>query len=172
MTSVRQWPLWVRYAIAFVSAAVIFVALVIYVHDHSSQAEGLPAAPSKAEAAQTQQEDRIVVEQQQAPHTVKLASATAPATAAASAVDSYMNAEVSRGFISGPLDGHASCTGAGGTKTRLLFRCKVEAGTKVTRLKYPFQAVVTPAAARVTYCQVVTSPDPSVPSPPLSAACR
>jgi hypothetical protein len=169
---VRQWPLWVRYAIAFVSAAIIFVALVIYVHDHSSQAEGLPASPNKAQAAATQQEDRIVVEQQQAPHTVKVTSAAAPATAASSAVYAYMDNQVNHGFISGPIDGRASCSAAGGTKSRLLFDCKVEAGTKVTRLKYPFKAVVSPAAARVTYCQVVTSPDPSIPSPPLSAACR
>ncbi len=171
MTSVRQWPLWVRYLIALGTAGIIFAALVIWVHDHSSQAEGLPASPTKAEAAHEQSEDRILVQQQQAPHRVRASSASAQKSAEA-AVQAFMGKEVAHGFIVGPLDGHAACTKAGGTAARAAFRCRVYAGAGADKLKYPFDTVVQSAPARVTYCQVVVSPDPSVPSPPVSAACR
>jgi hypothetical protein len=171
VSSVRSLPLWLRYVIAFGTAAIIFVALVIYVHHHESQSEGVPASPSKAQAAQEQKEDEVVVEQQQAPHVVKLAAGTTPLAGADAAVHAYMSTEVSRGLISGPVDGHASCTAQGGSASRLRFRCTIRAGAKVTRLKYPFAAVVTPAAARVTYCQVVTPPYPLT-EVPLQAACR
>jgi hypothetical protein len=168
---VRQLPLWVRYVITIGVAAIIFAALVIYVHHHQAQSEGVPASPNKAQAAQEQKEDEVVVQQQQAPHVVKLAAGTAPAAAASAAIHSYMSREVSRGLISGPVDGHASCTAAGGSATRRVFSCTIRAGAKVTRLKYPFAAVVQPSAAKVTYCQKVTPPYPLT-EVPLSAACR
>jgi hypothetical protein len=168
---VRQLPLWVRYVIAFGVAAILFVALVIWVHHHTGQSEGVPASPNKAQAAAEQKEAEVVVEQQQAPHVVKLATGSAPAAAAATAIHRYMSSEVSRGLISGPVDGNASCTVNGGSTSRRLFHCTISAGAKVTRLKYPFAAVVQPTAAKVTYCQMVTPPYPLT-AIPLSAACR
>ncbi len=168
---IRRLPLWLRYVFAFGVAAIIFVGIVVWVHGHQAQSEGQPANPNAQQAAQEQQEDQIVVEQQQAPHVVKLAPGTAPLTAASSAVDGYMTNQVSRGLIAGPVDGHASCTATGGGSGQLRFDCRVKAGAKVTLLEYPFVAVVRPAAARVTYCQVVTPPYP-LKAVPLKAACR
>ena len=171
MTRVRQLPLWLRYLIAFGSAAVIFVAIVVWVHAHQNQADGQAANPDAKQAAQEQQEDQVVVEQQQAPHTFRFTTGTAPLKAAGAAVDRYMSQQVSSSLIAGPLDGRASCTAGGGTSGRLLFHCRIHAGAKQTLLTYPFAAVVHPATAVVTYCQVVTPPYP-LKAIPLQAACR
>jgi hypothetical protein len=168
---VRQWPLRVRFLIAFGTAVVVLAALVIYVNAHSRQAEGLPAAPNKSQAAQTQKEDRIVVQQQQAPHVVKFAQATPTLTAAARAVEGYMRNQTARDLISGPVVGPAHCTAGGGPAQRLLFHCQIKAGPSGQVLLYPFQGVVAPGARRVTYCQVITPPYP-LSDVPLSAACR
>jgi hypothetical protein len=168
---VRQWPLRVRFIIAFGTSAIVLVALVIYVHDHSHQAEGLPASPSKSEAAQTQKEDRIVVQQQQAPHVVRFPARVHTLSAAAGAVERYMANETSRDLISGPVVGAAHCTASGGHSQRVRFHCEIHAGPAGQVLLYPFQGVVQPAARKVTYCQVITPPYP-LSDVPLSAACR
>lgn len=171
MTSVRQWPLWIRFTIAFGTAAIILAAVVIYVHQHAQQAEGLPAAPNRAQAAATQLEDRIVVQQQQAPHVHRFATGTAPLAAAATAVVSYMRSQTRRSLISGPVVGAARChVGSGGASQRLGFHCEIHAGPSGQVLMYPFQGVVEPAARRVTYCQVITPPYP-LKDVPLSHAC-
>jgi hypothetical protein len=170
-SAILRLPLWLRYAIAISTATIIFVALVIYVHDHQAQSEGLPASPSRAQAAQEQKQDEVVIGQQQAPHVVRLATGTAPLQAARAAVHRYVTDQVSQSQVAGPVDGPATCTAGGGSPTRLLFHCNVRAGSAATQLRYPFVAVVVPSAARVTYCQVVTPPYP-VKAVPISAACR
>jgi hypothetical protein len=172
MAYVRQLPLWLRYVFALGTAAILFAALVIFVHHNQQPLTETPASATPAELRTEQQQDKIVVEQQQAPHVTRLAAHSHGTAAVSSAVTRYMSFEVSRGFIAGPLDGHAMCAPDGGTAARQTFRCKVYAGQGAGRLMYPFDAVVQPTAQRVTYCQVVTSPLPSLPSPPVTAACR
>jgi hypothetical protein len=172
MTRVRQLPLWFRYLTAFGVAAIIFVALIIYVDDHSTQAEGVPASPSRSELTQEQQQDETLVKQEQAPHVAKLATGTKGAAAAAAAVNAFMSYEVSRAFYAGPIDAKAACTAAGGTSARQAFTCNLYAGGGAGKLRYPFDVVVAPARAKVTFCQVITPPSYSVKEPPISSACR
>jgi hypothetical protein len=171
VTRVRQLPLWVRYLTAFGVAAIIFVALVIYVQDHGTQAEGLPATPTKSEAQLELRQLLILAKQQQAPRHAKLAPGTRGASAAASAVNAFMVRAVSRTTIAGPFDKKAACSSAGGTAARQAFVCNVYAGAGKNELRYPFDVVVQPSAATVTYCQVITPID-GLKEPAISSACR
>jgi hypothetical protein len=172
MTRIRQLPLWVRYLSAFGVAAILFAALVLYVDDHNSQSEGVPASPSRSELAAEQQQDETLVKQEQAPHVTRLAKGTRGATAAAAAVNAFMSYEVSKAFYAGPIDAKAACTAAGGSSARQAFTCNIYAGGGAGKLRYPFDVVVAPARAKVTFCQVITPPSYRVKEPPISAACR
>ena len=169
MTSIRALPLWVRYVVTLAVAAGLFALLVVFVNHHNGPLAEPPAGPNPAQAAQSLRQDRIIVAQQQAPHRVHLVR-SAPDAAAAAAVTAYMTREVDLGFITGPLVGAARCGPLSGSGSAL--RCRIRSGPSSARLMYPFDVVVHPAAREVVFCQVVTSPDPSVPSPPISSACR
>lgn len=171
MGSVRELPLWIRYLVAVAVAGAIFIAIVLFVEHNSGPLVEPPVAPNAAQAAQVQKQDQILVSQQQAPHRVTARTAD-PSSAAAAAVLAFMRAQVSRTFITGPLDGGAECRATGGTAIRAAFHCSVVSGPSAARLRYPFAVIVAPMVRRVTFCQIVTSPDPSVPSPPVSGACR
>jgi hypothetical protein len=180
MVPVREWPLWVRYVIAFGVGAAIVVALVIYVHDHQGQSEGLPAAASKSELAQEVKQDTTLVKQQQAPKVARLGAGLSPAQAASVAITRWMRGQTEKAFIMGPLHGTARCTARGASTARAVFRCRIAAGPKATRLEYPFDAVVSAptgavaagGATKVTFCQVVTPPSAQVREPAISARCR
>jgi hypothetical protein len=170
MAFVRRQPLWARYVVTFAIAGILFAALIIFVSHNQQPLTEAPASSNKAQAQATQRQDTELVEQQQAPHVVKLAKRMSATSAASSAVHAYMAREVSHGFIAGPVDGMATCQATGGSSARKRFRCHVTSGQKLTKLLYPFDAVVQPRAAKVTYCQVVTPPYPLT-EIPLKAAC-
>jgi hypothetical protein len=157
-------PLWSRFAIALIIAAVVIIALIRFV-DHENPLVAQPSSPSQKQAATEQAQDTIVVQQQQAPHVVAVASKTAPLGAIKSAVHKYMATETGNGQINGSLQ-HLSCKAAGGTASRAVFHCTAVAAS----VKYPFDGVVQPAAGKVTYCQVVLPPIPSM-KVPVSTRC-
>ncbi|WP_249009595.1 hypothetical protein [Conexibacter sp. DBS9H8] len=169
MPLIRRLPLWFRYVVTFAVAAVLFIALVHYVTKNTAPLQAPPQAPNAGQLSQEQHQDRIVVEQQQAPHRLRVPAATPP-VAAARAVAAYMAYEVAHGFIAGPVDGQASCHGSG-SGARIALTCNIHAGSRITRLRYPFDVVVVPSTGEVTYCQVVTPPIPSL-RVPVSPACR
>ena len=169
MTQVRKLPLWARYVIAFGSAAVLFAALVVFVSHNQQPLAETPAPPNRSQLAAEQHQDRIVVEQQQAPHVIAATAGVTPARAAAAAVGAYMRAEVSRSLIAGPADGRPRCVGGAAAGGRRFLRCRADAGRGATRLTYPFDVVI--AAGTLTYCQVVTPPIPTL-RVPVVRACR
>lgn len=97
-----------------------------------------------------------VIRQQQ-PYTTKLAAHANPGRAVRAAVTAYMTNQVNHDKITGPYQSN-SCHHAGGTSHRMRYHCTVIAA----KLTYPFDAVVQPASAEITYCQVVTPPIPSM----------
>ncbi|HET9073369.1 MAG TPA: hypothetical protein VFN48_02225 [Solirubrobacteraceae bacterium] len=169
MTSIRALPLWVRYLVTVAVAGGLFALLVVFVNQHNGPLAEPPAGPNPAQAAQSLQQDRILVAQQQAPHRVRLAAAD-PRVAAAQAITRYMTRQVNLGFITGPIDGATRCGALAGSAAAL--RCRITSGPNSARLIYPFDVVVHAAARQVVFCQVVVSPDPSLPSPPISSVCR
>jgi hypothetical protein len=171
---IRSLPLWLRYVFALTCGAIIVVALVLFVHHNQQPLVESPAAGNSAEQAAEANQDHTLLEQEQAPHVVKLTAHATPLAAASKVITAYMAGQVSKGNDTRPLDGPAKCTAAGSRAGRALVHCNVVAGDVAddTSYRYPFDVAVASAAGTVTYCQVVTSPDPNVPSPPVSVRCR
>jgi hypothetical protein len=78
-----------------------------------------------------------------------------------------MTHQISLGSIDGPIRS-SSCRTAGGTSTRLLFRCQVTASAQ--HVTYPFDGVVQPGSGAITYCRRVAPPVPSM-NVPISKRC-
>ncbi len=78
-----------------------------------------------------------------------------------------MTHQINIGSMDGPIRS-ASCARAGGSSTRTVFHCHVTASAQL--VTYPFDGVVQPALRKVTYCQRVAPPIPSM-NVPVSKRC-
>ena len=156
-------PIWQRFALAGLIAVVLLVAMVIFVDNNNTNSN-----PSLNESAEVRanREAEILVSQDQAPHTVRLDRAIAPAAALEHVLHARMASQISRGVIDGPLKA-AKCrahgTSAGGRRP---FSCTIVAGN----VTYPFVGVVDRSARRITYCKRDPPPTPSD-NVPVSARC-
>lgn len=157
-------PLWARFALAAVIAAALVVAMVLFVDRHNTNA---PTSTNIAAAVQANRDAEILISQDQAPRSVRLAGGLSPTAALVHAVRARMVHQIAIGAIDGPL-GHARCIASGpGAGGRHPYRCTVVAGS----VTYPFLAVVNTSARQVTYCKRDAAPVPSE-SVPVSRRCR
>ena len=163
----RALPLWAQWAIPFAVAAATVVALIEFVNYETNNVPAIAGVSSPRAIREQNREDTILVQQQQAPHVARLKRGESPARAIRAAVVAYMNHQINLGSMDGPIRS-SSCHAAGGTSGRLLFRCAVTASAQL--VTYPFDGVVQPALGRVTYCQRVTPPVPSM-NVPVSRRC-
>jgi hypothetical protein len=163
----RSLPLWAQWAIPFAVAAAVVIALVVFVNYETNKVPAVAGISSPNAIREQNREDTILVQQQQAPHVVTLTAGESPSRAIRAAVVAYMIRQINSGAIDGPIRS-ASCTAAGATTGRLLFHCHVTASAQ--QVTYPFYGVVQPASHRVTYCQRVAPPIPSM-NVPVSKRC-
>jgi hypothetical protein len=150
-------PMWAQWVLALGVATILVAALIVWV-DHEQATANEPAPVVKPSAiAEQNREATVLVGQDQAPHTFRIAGPTASVVAVRDAVDDVMRAEIKTGMISGELQG-TSCSrlAPGSTATRSVFRCTAEVGS----VNYPFDGVVEPQARRVTVCKHDLSPIP------------
>jgi hypothetical protein len=160
----RSLPIWLQWLLPFSIAAILVVALVAFVHHQTDDVPAIASVNGKA-AVVEQQEDTVIVKQQQAPHLFTFTPGVRPAVAAKQAVDRYMSYEVSHGAMDGPIKS-SRCESVGGSASRLVLQCRVTASV----VTYPFDVVVEPSARRVTYCQRVAPPVPTM-NIPVSRRC-
>jgi hypothetical protein len=160
----RSLPVWLQWLLPFSIAAIVFVALIVFVHHQTDDVPAIASVNGKAAAVQNQ-EDRTIVSQQQAPHVFKLRGAVTATAGAKQAVDRYMSYEISHGAMDGPLKS-STCKSVGGTKSRSVLQCRVTASV----VTYPFDVVVAPSAHTATYCQRVAPPVPTM-NIPVSGRC-
>lgn len=160
-------PVWAQWLIPFAVAGAIVIALVEFVNYETNNTPVLAGVSSPNAIREQNREDTILVQQLQAPHVVKLKGGETPAHAIHAAVVAYMNRQIRTGALDGPVKS-ASCTAAGGSSARRLFRCRVTASAQ--SVTYPFDVVVRPAAGTITYCRRVTPPVPSM-NVPVSRRC-
>lgn len=155
-------PLWARWALSLGIGVLLLAGLVVFVHsnDDNGEATQNPAAVERAN-----REAEIVVQQDQAPHTARLAGGAAPRAGIASAVRADMRAMIGQGVIEGPL-GQTGCRRAGARGARVAFRCTAVAAG----VKYPFLGVVDTSSRRVTYCKHDQPPVPRM-NIPVSRRC-
>lgn len=147
-------------------AAILLTALVVFV-DRGNRAANQPAAPiSKAAVTEENREARILVTEDQAPHVASLPHAIATAAGVAATVRASIAGEIQRSEIVGPIERSYCRKARGSSPGRLVYGCTVEAAD----VNYPFDAVVTAASRRVTYCKRDLPPVPSM-NIPVSARC-
>jgi hypothetical protein len=164
----RSLPVWLQWLLPFSVAAAAVVALVIFVHHQTVDVPQIAPVTSKNAIVEQNREDTIIVQQQQAPHRAKLKAGEAAGAGLRAAVVGYMNSQVNRGFIPGPVKSSVcrAAGGAGGAGAREVFHCDVTSAD----VTYPFDGVVEPAAGAITYCQRVAPPVPSM-NVPVSGRC-
>lgn len=157
-------PVWQRFVLASVIAVALLVAMVIYVDRNNTDSN-----PSLNEASEVQanREAEVLVEQDQAPHTVQLTAHVAPAIALERTIHARLAAQIAAGAIDGPLK-PARCRPTGPPSGgRHPLSCTVVAG----EVTYPFLAVADLPAHSLTYCKRDPPPAPSD-NVPVSARCR
>jgi hypothetical protein len=167
--AVKSWwlrvrpPLWARWACSLLVGAAVIVALVLYVDHHNGNS--LAHISAKA-AAQENQQARIVVGQDQRPHTAKLAAGALPRTVVTAAVRANIRHRLKQGTIEGQLES-VGCRQSGREGAKLGFHCTAV----VSHSRYPYLAVADPAARQLVYCKRDLPPIPSE-NIPVSARCR
>lgn len=157
--------MWVRMTLSLGVVAALIAALVVYVHHSTDDTPSEAPVTNPKAVAEEHREAAIIVGQDQRPHIVALAAGVAPAAATRDAVTRYMRAQIRSGVIDGRLT-RSTCARAGGSDARQAWRCTVV----VASVSYPFDAVVQPAAERLTYCKRDMPPVPSM-NIPVSARC-
>jgi hypothetical protein len=147
---------------------VFIVALVLFVN-HETAGSDQPAPIIKPAAiAEQNRETRALESEVQAPHVTALRPGQTPRKALSAAVVGAMRRQIAADPVEGPLmRSRSGCTsepsGPGASRTRLVFRCEVEAAN----VNYPFLGVVDTASEQVTYCERAVSTVPV----PVSRRC-
>jgi hypothetical protein len=164
----RSLPLWAQWVLPLGVAAVIVVALVLFVNHETNDVPAVAGYNSAGAVAEQHREDTILVAQQQAPHRASLARGESAAAGLRRSIVAWMNHQINIGAIDGPIK-HASCGSvAGGTGARQVFRCRLVASAQ--NVAYPFDGVVQPATGAITWCQRIAPPVPSM-NVPVSRRC-
>jgi hypothetical protein len=149
----------------FTIAAVLVVAVVVFVRHQTDDVSQIAGVNNPSALVEQNREDAIIVRQQQAPHVYKLTAGLSPRAGARLAVLHYMTGQIGHGVMDGPIKS-AGCRRRPKQTSSLVLTCDVVASV----VTYPFDAVVSPSAGTVTYCQVVAPPVPSM-NIPVSSRC-
>jgi hypothetical protein len=158
----RRPPMWVRWVLALGVAALLALALIVFVSHHN---DNLLAHESPKAAERANRLAEIVVSQDQAPHRVTLAAGTSRA-AVAHAIRHAMTVRIAKGQAVGPLQG-VRCAGAGTRASDVGYRCRATAAG----VGYPYQAVLDRRTRTLTFCKHDAPPVPSM-NIPVSPRCR
>jgi hypothetical protein len=162
----RKPSLRLQWLLALGVAALALVAIVHYVDTQNATANMPDPAQSRQQQVAENEAAETVVREDQAPHTVALRTGQGARAAASDAVTAYMRHQIAIAAIDGPIE-HSGCAGRnGGSATRIVLGCEVEAAD----VEYPFDVVILPGARRLTYCKVDAPPVPSM-RIPVSSRC-
>lgn len=162
----RHPPLWARWLLTILTFAVLTLAVVVFVHDHS---EGT-SAPTKSEReaeVEANREGNVVIEEDQAPHTARLGAGVATLTALERAISGDAHGRIQSGNLTGPFQSvHCEAKSVAGANRA--FRCTVYAAG----VAYPYLAVLNAHTRQFTWCKLDPPPVSSAPEVPVSARCR
>src|ERR1700729_823615 len=162
----RHPPLWARWLLTILTFAVLTLAVVVFVHDHS---EGT-SSPTKSEReaeVEANREGNIVIEEDQAPHTARLGAGVATLPALELSISGDARGRVRSGNLTGPFQSvHCEAKGAAGANRA--FRCTVRAAG----VSYPYLAVLNEHTRQFTWCKLDPPPVSGAPEVPVSARCK
>lgn len=157
-------PLWAKWALSLSVAALLLLALIVFVNHNSDYGAEAPQNPQAVLRAN--QEGEVVVRQDQAPHVTAVPARLPARSAITRGVRREMAQLIGAGMLSGPLQ-HVSCTRAGGARAIPAFGCTAVAGS----VNYDFQGAVDIPRRRLTLCKRDQPPVPSQ-NIPVSPRCR
>lgn len=160
----RLFPaLWMRWAISIIVGAAAIVALVLFVEHNNNNSEAQGSAKS---LEREQQEDKVLIGADQAPHTVVLRGGRSVNAGFVAAV----RADIHNGLRTGDIQGtvqRIGCHHSGARAGRVAYRCVAQ----VQNVKYPFVGVYVAKTQRITYCKRDPPPVRSE-NIPVSRRCR
>ncbi len=158
----RRPPMWVRWALSLGVAALVAVALILFVSHHN---DNLLAHESPKAAERANRLAAIVVSEDQAPHRVTLAAGASRA-AVAHAIRHDMTLRIAKGQAGAPLQ-RVRCATVGIRASETGYRCRATAAG----VGYPYQAVLDQRTRALTFCKHDAPPVPSM-NIPVSPRCR
>jgi hypothetical protein len=159
----RLFPaLWMRWAISIIVGAAVIVGLVEFIDHNNGNSE---AKSSPKALARENQEARVIVGADQAPHSVMLRPGQQVGAAFVAAVRADIRHRLRTGDIEGRLQ-NIACHRAGARAGRTAYRCVAQ----IQDVKYPFVGVFTTQTKRITYCKRDPAPVASQ-NIPVSPGC-
>ena len=164
MLTAPKAPLWARWLLTLVGFAVLILLIWIAVRNG-----GGASAPEPSSETEANRESRIVIAEDQAPHTYRLRRGTNARVALELAIATDVRQRIHQSQLTGPLQ-RVRCTPAGPAHTgRRPFRCAARAAG----LDYPFLGVVDELVRELTWCKRDPAPVSNAPlSVPISRRCR
>jgi hypothetical protein len=162
----RHPPLWARWLLTIFAFAVLILAAVVFVHDHS---EGT-SAPTKSEReaeVEANREGNVVIEEDQAPHTAPLRGGAPTLIALERVIAGDARGRIQAGNLTAPFQSvHCEVKGAAGANRA--FSCTVH----TAGVAYPYLAVLNERTRQFTWCKVDPPPVSGTPEVPVSSRCR
>lgn len=154
--------MWAKFALSLSVAAILLVALIIFVNNNNTDSN---QTLTPSEQAKVNREAERVVAADQAPSTVTLGHGGTPHAETVRTIRATMSSLVNKGIVDGPLQ-RVRCTRHGGQAGRPAFSCVATANN----VNYDYVGVVDVPARQFTYCK---RDEPPVPSQniPVSPAC-
>jgi hypothetical protein len=159
-------PLWARWLVTVVVFAIVIVAVAIVARSGGSVESQKSEAVAEAEA---NDEGRIAISQDEAPHAAALKPGLSALTALERAIAADVRSRIGHGELTGPFAG-VSCQTAGSARAgRRPYTCTARSAG----LNYPFEAVFSERSLTLTWCKVDPPAEPREPlEVPLSPRCR
>jgi len=165
-------PMWLQFVLSFAVAATLIVLLVRWVETRGPLAQAEAPVTNPKAIKSSDQIARILARQEQAPHEALIRASQTPKSAARAAVLAFQQYQIAHNLNSaqGPIQS-ASCSATGGSPARLVLQCNVITGSADEPVRWPFDAVATPASRTVTYCPIRYSAVAGM-YVPVSPRCR
>ncbi len=157
-----QLPLWLRWVLAVAFFASLGLTAVIIVHANST----VSTAGTQAEV-QANEVGRVVVSQDQAPHTAPLRAGASPRAALTAAIAGDVRARIATRDLTGPLQSVTCSPGRTQHRGRRPFVCAVTAAS----IRYVFYGVADRRARLLTWCKEDAVAEAGL-TVPLSPRCE
>ena len=170
LAAARHPPLWARWLLSLAAFAILIVAVAIAVRDINSNTNGAGSQRSEAKAeSEADQEGKIVIAEDQAPHGATLPPGITVRTALEKAIAADVFKRTTDGQLTGPYES-VRCRPSGPTRAgRQAFSCTVQSA----HIEYPFAAVADERAHDLAWCKIDPPPEQGQPlEVPLSPRCR
>ncbi len=157
-----QLPLWARWVLAVTFFASLGLTAVLIVHASSTVSTAGTQGELQADAV-----GRVVVSQDQAPHTAPLRTGASPRAALTAAITTDVRSRIASRDLTGPLESVTCSAGRAQHPERRPYVCAVTAAS----IRYMFYGVADRRARLLTWCKEDAVAEAGL-TVPLSPRCQ